>query len=144
MRILLVEDNPGDATFVREAFAEAGWPVELQVAEDGESAIAALQDRSREQLPQLILLDLNLPCKQGREVLAEIKSNPRLQTIPTIVLSSSVERSDVNDSYQSYANCYLMKPGTFDGYVTIAKGIAGFWSRIASLPVAPRPHPSTV
>lgn len=141
MRILVIEDNPGDVRLIREAFREAAVSVDLQVAEDGEQGLALLRRQAQfsEALrPQLILLDLNLPKLSGRQVLAQIKADDQLRSIPVIILSSSRSREDVLSSYNGHANCYISKPIMFDDFVKVAHGISNFWMSIVSLPE--RPH----
>ena len=141
MRILVIEDNPGDVRLIREAFRETGLYIEFQVAEDGEQGLALLRreppfgDALR---PHLILLDLNLPKLDGKQVLTQIKADEKLRTIPVIVLSSSHSREDVVSSYNHYANCYIPKPIMFEDFVKVANGINDFWIRIVSLPDRPQ------
>ena len=137
MRILVVEDNPGDVRLIREAFRETGLRVEFQVAEDGEKGLALLrrEGQFREApRPNLILLDLNLPKLDGKQVLAQIKADENLRSIPVIVLSSSRSGEDVASSYDGYANCYISKPIIFEDFVKVAAGIGHFWMSIVSLP----------
>jgi len=143
MRILVIEDNPGDVRLIREAFRETGSQAEFQVAEDGEQALALLRRQPPyiEALrPNLILLDLNLPKLDGKQVLAQIKSDESLRSIPVIILSSSHSREDVFNSYNGYANCYIPKPIMFDDFIKVAKGITDFWVRVVSLPDRPHFH----
>jgi CheY-like chemotaxis protein len=141
MRILVVEDNPGDVRLIREAFRETGQQTEFQVAEDGELALALLRQQAPfvgAPRPNLILLDLNLPRLDGKQVLAAIKADQQLRSIPVIILSSSRSQDDVFSSYNGYANCYIPKPIMFDDFVKVAMGITEFWLRVVSLPE--RPH----
>lgn len=138
MRILLVEDNKGDVRLLREAFRETSATTEIEVAEDGELALALLrrdgphaEGRAR---PHLILLDLNLPKVDGKQVLFAVKNDPELRTIPVVVLSSSRSREDVMGSYANHANCYIRKPSSFDGFISVARGIQEFWLKLACLP----------
>lgn len=140
--ILLVEDNPGDARLLREALVECGMEHRLAVVGDGVEAIrylrrdAAYQDESR---PDLILLDLNLPKKDGREVLAEIKSDAELRRIPVVVLSTSDSEEDIVCAYDRHANCYISKPLELDAYFDVAEGIRRFWIDTVRLPVKASP-----
>lgn len=135
--ILLVEDNPGDIELTREALAAKGSPANLQVVMDGEQALDFLYQRGRYQSaarPDLILLDLNLPKVNGRDILKLLKSDQERLDIPVIILSSSEASSDISESYRLHANCYVSKPIHFDGYMqTIAK-IESFWNQCANLP----------
>ena len=135
--ILLVEDNPGDVRLTREALREHQLELHLHVVENGEDACAFLrrQDPYRhETVPDLILLDLNLPRRDGREVLADIKSDPVLRQIPVVVLTSSDAESDVQKAYALGANCYLTKPAGFDEYGALVKAINAFWFHLVQLP----------
>jgi CheY-like chemotaxis protein len=131
-RILLVEDNPADVRLMREAFAEQGMSVELVIAGDGEEATRVLSDPAKR--PDLILLDLNLPRKDGREVLAEIKGHPSLRVIPVLVLTSSEAERDVENSYALHANVYLRKPLSYTELQAIVAAIDSFWLTAARLP----------
>jgi two-component system, chemotaxis family, response regulator Rcp1 len=137
LEILLVEDNPGDARLVKEALAELKLHNQLQVVEDGVEALAYLRREGRyagAARPDLILLDLNLPKKDGREVLAEVKSNPDWRRIPIVVLTSSESPLDVTTTYDLHANCYVNKPVDFEQYTATVQSIAAFWMTIAKLP----------
>jgi CheY-like chemotaxis protein len=137
IRILLVEDNPADVDLARETFADSPYSVQIDVAADGVEALARLRDRNGGSYrPDVILLDLNLPRKDGRAVLAELKSNVRLSTIPVIVLTSSEADSDVAESYRRGANCYISKPQNLGMFRAAIRGIEGFWFSLAKLPVA--------
>lgn len=135
--ILLVEDNPGDVRLMREALSPNGVSKKLIVAEDGEQAIRFLRraepfaDSAR---PDLIFLDLNLPRKDGREVLAEIKSDTMLRRIPVIVLTTSEADRDVDRAYDLHANCYVRKPTELDEYLSVIRACENFWLRIVRLP----------
>ncbi|WP_184263827.1 response regulator [Novispirillum itersonii] len=136
MEILLVEDNPGDARLAAEAFKEGTIPTHLHVASDGIEAMAFLRRQGRHESaprPDLILLDLNLPRKDGREVLAEIKEDPALRRIPVIVLTTSQAESDVSRAYDLHANCYIVKPVDFDRFIDVVKGIEDFWCSLVKL-----------
>lgn len=135
-RILLVEDNPSDVMLIREAFESSGLGTQIDVAGDGEVAIEMLKKSGAHRsaaTPDLILLDLNLPRKDGREVLNEIKTDPKLKHIPVIVFSSSLADSDIARSYQAHANGYIVKPLNFDAFSHIANAIETFWFKIVTL-----------
>lgn len=135
--ILLVEDSPTDILLTQEALSETTIPIRLHVAEDGVRAMAFLRkeggfaDAPR---PDLILLDLNMPRKDGREVLVEVKADADLKIIPVIVLSTSSAESDVLNSYKLHANCYITKPFAFDSFVEMLKALEQFWFGIVTLP----------
>ena len=142
LHVLLVEDSPGDVRLTREAFRDASVAVVLHVACDGLEALAFLH-RTGEQAdaprPDLILLDLNLPKVDGREVLAQIKHDESLRTIPTIILTTSESEADIVKSYQLQANCYLTKPVQLDAFDSLVKSINEFWLIRARLPVSASP-----
>jgi two-component system, chemotaxis family, response regulator Rcp1 len=131
VRILLVEDNPGDVRLVRESLRESGLPHRLAVAMDGVEALERLRGPER---PDVMLLDLNLPRKDGREVLAEVKSDPGLRSIPVVVLSSSDAQDDVSAAYALHANCYVTKPVDLDQFLDVVATIQRFWMGVAKLP----------
>jgi two-component system, chemotaxis family, response regulator Rcp1 len=137
IEVLLVEDSPGDVRLTQEAFRDSGKPVRLHLACDGVEAMAFLRgegiyaDAPR---PDLILLDLNLPKMDGREVLKEIKRDRNLKTIPTIILTTSDDEADVLISYQLQANCYLRKPAHWDAFDNLVRSINAFWLTRAKLP----------
>jgi two-component system, chemotaxis family, response regulator Rcp1 len=137
IEVLLVEDSPGDVRLTQEAFRNSGKPVRLHLASDGVEAMAFLRcegvfaDAPR---PDLILLDLNLPKMDGREVLKEIKKDRNLATIPTIILTTSDDEADVLISYQLQANCYLRKPAHWDAFDNLVRSINAFWLTRAKLP----------
>jgi CheY-like chemotaxis protein len=137
IEVLLVEDSPGDVRLTQEAFRDANSRIHLHVASDGVEAMAFLR-REGEFLdaprPDFILLDLNIPMMDGREVLARIKKDENLKTIPTIILTTSSAEADIAKSYQLQANCYLTKPGLLDAFDTVVKGISDFWLTRAELP----------
>jgi CheY-like chemotaxis protein len=140
MRILVVEDNPGDVRLIREAFRETGRHADFQVAEDGAQALLLLRREppyGGAPRPNLILLDLNLPRVDGAQVLAAIKSDDELRSIPVVVLSSSRSAEDIRNSYNGHANCYISKPLMFGDFVEVAKGITDFWMNVATLPDRP-------
>ncbi len=137
VEILLVEDNPGDVRLTIEALREGKVQNRLHVAEDGVKALAFLRregtyaDAPR---PDLILLDLNLPRKDGREVLADIKADDRLKAIPVVILTTSKADEDIARSYQLNANCYVTKPVDLDQFITVVQSIENFWFAIVTLP----------
>jgi CheY-like chemotaxis protein len=137
--VLLVEDSPGDVRLTREAFRDANGSIRLHVASDGVEAVQFLKhegsfaDAPR---PNFILLDLNLPRMDGRQVLAAIKGEESLRTIPTIILTTSDAEADVLRSYQLQANCYLTKPVRFEEFEGVVKRINEFWLQTATLPAS--------
>jgi chemotaxis family two-component system response regulator Rcp1 len=137
IEVLLVEDSPGDVRLTTEAFRDANRMIHLHVAADGVEALAFLRkegihvDAPR---PQFILLDLNLPKMDGREVLAHIKGDESLKTIPTIILTTSTAEEDIMRSYELQANCYLSKPVQLDEFEGVVKSINDFWLTMAKLP----------
>jgi len=134
--VLLVEDNPGDARLARESFREINRSVRMHLASDGLEAMDFLRQQGTHRdapRPDLILLDLNLPKMDGREVLALIKGDEKLKKIPTIVLSSSETDADVLISYQLQANCYLRKPAQWDAFDSLVRDINLFWLTVATL-----------
>ena len=135
--ILLVEDNPGDVRLTKEALNDAKVLNRLTVAVDGVEALAALRRQGRfanAPRPDIILLDLNLPRKDGRAVLAEIKKDPDLRRIPVIVLTTSKAEEDVFHTYDLHANCYIAKPLDLEQFITVVKSIEDFWFTVATLP----------
>jgi CheY-like chemotaxis protein len=137
IRVLLVEDNPGDVRLTIEAMREGRVLNSLSVAGDGEEAMAFLRKQPPHQdapRPDLILLDLNLPRKDGREVLAEIKSDDSLRRIPVVILTTSRAEEDVLRSYDLHANCYITKPVDLDQFINVVKSINDFWFSIVRLP----------
>ena len=140
VKILLVEDNPGDLGLMEEAFAQSDVRVHLTSAQDGEVAMEILLQQGRyadAPLPDLILLDLNLPKKDGREVLAEIKAHESLRRIPVVVLTSSAAESDILAAYDLNANCYITKPMRLQELLDVVKYIEVFWLTIVKLPPSP-------
>lgn len=137
VEILLVEDSPGDVRLTVEALKEAKVQNNLNVVGDGVEAMAYLRkqgpyaDATR---PDIILLDLNLPRKDGREVLAEIKSDPDLGTIPVVVLTTSRAEEDIMKAYEFHANCYITKPVDFQQFIVVVRSIENFWLTIVKLP----------
>ena len=137
VEILLVEDNPGDVRLTREALEEGKVLNNLNVARDGVEAMAFLRRQGRyaeARRPQLILLDLNLPRKDGREVLAEIKGDGNLKRIPVVVLTTSGAEQDVFDSYDLQANCYITKPIELDLFLETVRSMGDFWMNVVKLP----------
>jgi CheY-like chemotaxis protein len=132
-----VEDNPGDVRLMREALAVNGMSKTLSVVEDGEQALSFLKRRgtySEAPRPDLIFLDLNLPRKDGREVLAEIKESNDLRRIPVIILTTSESEIDVKRAYELHANCYVKKPTDLDEYLSVVKACESFWLHVVRLP----------
>jgi len=137
IQVLLVEDSPGDVRLTREALRDANVDIQLHVASDGVEALSFLRRDGVNALaprPDLILLDLNLPRMDGREVLAWIKADPGLMTIPTIILTTSEAEADILKSYQLQANSYLSKPVRLDEFESLMKSINDFWLTKAKLP----------
>jgi chemotaxis family two-component system response regulator Rcp1 len=137
LEVLLVEDSPGDVRLTREAFRDANEAIHLHVASDGIEAMAFLKQEGVHKdapRPDFILLDLNLPRMDGREVLSLIKADDHLKTIPTVVLTTSVAEADIVKSYQLQANCYLSKPVQLDAFESLVKSINDFWLTKAKLP----------
>ncbi|HKJ22797.1 MAG TPA: response regulator [Gammaproteobacteria bacterium] len=135
--ILLVEDNPGDVVLTREALSDAKVRNELNVVGDGVEALQYLRRQgqySDATRPDLILLDLNLPRKDGREVLSEIKQDPDLKRIPVVVLTTSKAEEDILRSYNLHANCYVTKPVDLNQFLTIVKTIEDFWLTVVKFP----------
>ena len=137
IEILLVEDNPGDARLTIEAMREAKVRNRMHVVEDGVEAMEYLRRQGRfgeAPRPDLILLDLNLPRKDGREVLAEVKSDPDLKRIPVVVLTTSQAEEDVVRAYDLHANCYVTKPVDLAQFMKIVAQIDAFWVNVVTLP----------
>lgn len=137
MDVLLIEDSPGDVRLTQEAFREANPAIRLHVASDGVEAMTFLQREgahARSPRPDIILLDLNLPRMDGREVLARIKEDDKLKTIPVVILTTSDAEADITKSYQLKANCYLTKPVQLDQFESLVKSINEFWLTKARLP----------
>ena len=137
VEILLVEDSPGDVRLTEEALRDAEVPNSLHVARDGEEAMRFLrreegfEDAPR---PDLILLDLNMPRMDGREVLAEIKKDPELRRIPVIILTTSQSEDDIAEAYSLSANCYVAKPVDLDEFLDVVRAIDDFWLTLVKLP----------
>jgi CheY-like chemotaxis protein len=140
LEILLVEDSPGDVRLTREAFMDAKVHINLHVSPDGADAMAYLKREGKHAnapRPDLILLDLNLPKKDGREVLEEIKASPALKIIPVVILTTSASDADILRSYMLHANCYITKPVDLDGFLKVVKSIDSFWLSVVKLPPTP-------
>lgn len=141
IEILLVEDNPGDVRLTQEALAEGKVLNHLSVAEDGVVALAHLRREgafSEAPWPDIILLDLNLPRMDGRELLAIIKSDPELKSIPVVILTTSKAEEDILKSYDLHANCYITKPVDLERFITVVKSVEEFWFTIVKLPLKQR------
>lgn len=136
LSILLVEDSPSDVRLIREALKETAVPVQIAVARDGIEAIDYLHrtESGAATRPDIILLDLNLPRKNGREVLAEMKSSSNLKQIPVLVMTSSRAEEDISQAYSLNANCYITKPGDLQEYMNVVRAIEDFWFLTATLP----------
>jgi two-component system, chemotaxis family, response regulator Rcp1 len=137
IEILLVEDSPSDAEFTAEALKEAKVRNHLSLVEDGVQAMEFLRHQgrySKAPRPDLIMLDLNLPRKDGREVLAELKADDQLKLIPVVVLTTSRAEEDVLRAYQLHANCYITKPVDFQQFLNVVRSIESFWLFIVTLP----------
>jgi len=137
INVLLVEDDPGDVRLTREAFRDADISIRLHVASDGVEAMAFLKDQGEHALalrPDLILLDLNLPRMNGREVLASIKEDALLKTIPTVILTTSKAEADILNSYELRANSYLSKPVLLEDFYILIESVNDFWLTKAQLP----------
>jgi chemotaxis family two-component system response regulator Rcp1 len=137
VEILLVEDNPGDVRLTLEALREAKIYNRVHIVDDGEKAIAFLRrqgEYANAPNPDLILLDLNLPKKDGREVLAEIKADEKIKRIPVVILTTSKAEQDILRSYDLQANCYVAKPVDLDQFIAVIKSIGDFWLAIVKLP----------
>lgn len=137
VEVLLVEDNPGDVRLTREALSEAGNRVRLSVVNDGLDALRYLRREgqySDAPRPNLIFLDLNLPKKDGREVLAAIKTDDELKLIPVVVMTTSDAQADIRQAYGLHANCYVTKPADFEAFVGLVKSLEQFWLSVAKIP----------
>ena len=137
VEILLVEDNPGDVRLTQEVLRDGKVRNNMSVVMDGVDAISFLQQTGEyagAPRPDIILLDLNLPKKDGREVLAEIKADPNLKNIPVVVLTTSSAEQDIFRSYDLHANCYITKPVDLDQFIRVMKSIEDFWLTIVKLP----------
>jgi two-component system response regulator len=137
LQILLVEDDPGDVELTRESLSDSKLAINISVAGDGVEAMAFLRkegEYSTAVTPDLILLDLNMPRKDGREVLAEIKADDSLKMIPVVILTTSSAETDIVKSYDLGANCYVTKPVGFDQFTKVVDAIEGFWFTVVKLP----------
>ena len=137
MQVLLVEDSPGDVRLTQEAFREANMFIHLHVVTDGVEAMAFLRNEqpyADAPRPDLILLDLNLPKMDGREVLARIKEDDEFKSIPTVILTTSDSEADIVNSYRLRANCYLSKPQQLEAFESLVKSIGDFWLTKVKLP----------
>ena len=137
IEVLLVEDNPGDVRLTREALREGKIRNNLHVARDGVEALAFLRregEHAGAPRPDVILLDLNLPRKDGREVLMEVKSDASLRQIPVVILTSSQAEEDICRAYDLHANCYISKPVDLDQFIKVVKSIEDFWFTVVKLP----------
>lgn len=137
VEILLVEDNPGDIRLIVEVLKEGKINNNLSVVEDGEEALAYLRREGSYQdaiVPDIILLDLNLPKINGTEVLAEIKKDPLLKYIPVIILTTSEAEQDILRAYDLHANCYITKPVNLEQFLTVVRSIENFWLTLVKLP----------
>jgi DNA-binding response OmpR family regulator len=137
IEILLIEDNPADVRLVQEVFKEARIHNKIYVTLNGEKAMRLLRRESeyaQASRPDLIILDLNLPKKQGKEVLKEIKEDENLKTIPVVILTTSNAEEDLIETYQNNANCYITKPVDLDNFINVVKIIENFWLNIVKLP----------
>ncbi len=137
IEILLVEDNPGDARLAEEALKDAKVCNNMNLVQDGVEALAYLRHEGKyadKPRPDLILLDLNLPRKNGREVLAEIKVDEDLKRIPVVILTVSQDERDILETYENHANCYITKPVDLAQFMEVVKAIEDFWLTIVKLP----------
>ncbi|MBI4800877.1 MAG: response regulator [Desulfarculus sp.] len=137
LQILMVEDNPDDVDLTREALKDAKVVVDMEVVRDGVEAMAFLRREgpyAQAPRPDLILLDLNMPRKDGREVLAEIKADSSLRRIPVVVLTTSQAEEDIVRAYDLHVNCYITKPVDFEQFIKVVKAIEGFWFSVVTLP----------
>jgi two-component system, response regulator len=134
--ILIAEDDADDRLMIQEAFSESGVPHTLLFAQDGQEllAILAASLQNNEPQPQLVLLDLNMPRKDGREALREIKSNTQLRHIPVVVLTTSKSPEDIRNAYALGANCYITKPVTFESLLATVHAFSNFWFNVVRLP----------
>jgi chemotaxis family two-component system response regulator Rcp1 len=137
IEILLVEDNPGDVRLTQEALKEGKVLNNLHVAVDGVDALEFLRKEgkyARVPRPDIVLLDLNLPRKDGRELLADIKNDPKLRQIPVVILTTSKAEEDIVKTYDLHANCYITKPVDLDQFIEVVKSVEDFWFSIVKLP----------
>jgi two-component system, chemotaxis family, response regulator Rcp1 len=140
IEVLLVEDSPGDVRLTREALKDTKMHISLQVVSDGIEAMAYLGRENayaKAPRPDLILLDLNLPKKDGRDVLREIKESDSLKSIPVVILTTSASEADIDRSYKLHANCYITKPVNLQGFIKVVQSIDNFWLSVVKLPSDP-------
>jgi CheY-like chemotaxis protein len=141
IEILSVEDNPADVVLIKELFKHSAFRVNVNFLGDGEELFVYLRKQGKytqATLPNLILLDLNLPRKDGREVLRELKRDPKFRSIPTLILTASTRDEDILNCYENAANCYITKPNELNDFDSVIRGIESFWLSIAQLPQAER------
>jgi len=134
IEILIVEDNPGDIRLIMEILKETNMNNNIQVAKDGEAALNILFNELNVSRPDLILLDLNLPKIDGREILAKIKGNEKLKSIPVVILTTSTAEEDIIETYKKHANSYITKPVDLDQFIKVVESINNFWLSIVKLP----------
>jgi len=135
IKVLIVEDNPGDVELAKEALRETSLTLDLHVAEDGAEALDVLRNEPPDApRTDLVLLDLNMPKVGGHEVLEEMKKDPELRLIPVVVFTSSSSREDIEAAYDRHANCYITKPGDLDDLVDVVRAIEAFWLTVVRLP----------
>ena len=143
INVLVVEDSPGDARLISEAFKETQIKADISVVQDGVDAMSFLRREGQyadELRPDLILLDLNLPRKDGREVLLEIKHSPTFRQIPVLILTTSNRPQDIRFSYENHANSYIVKPADMDTFFLVVKNLEDFWFHVAKLPSYKNPR----
>lgn len=143
INVLVVEDSPGDARLISEAFKETQIKADISVVQDGVDAMSFLRREGQyadELRPDLILLDLNLPRKDGREVLLEIKHSPTFRQIPVLILTTSNRPQDIRFSYENHANSYIVKPADMDTFFLVVKNLEDFWFHVAKLPSYENPR----
>lgn len=137
LELMLIEDNPAEIMLMEEILAEAGVTLELRLVSDGEAALEYLRRQGRfvaASRPDLIMLDLNLPGLDGRQVLREIKEDPDLRAIPVIILTTSQAEEDIQQCYQLQANCYITKPVSLEAFIEVIRSIESFWLHTVKLP----------
>jgi CheY-like chemotaxis protein len=137
VHILLVEDNEGDIVLAREALQDVKMINQISITRDGDEALKFLnrtEINMPSELPDLVLLDINMPKVSGMEVLVQMKTHERLKTIPVIMLTSSSSEKDIRFAYEHHANCYITKPGDMDGFIEVMQKIEDFWLSIVKLP----------
>ena len=134
IKVLIVEDNPGDVELAKEALRGTSLDLALHTAANGEEALRALRSEEAAARTDLVLLDLNMPKKSGHEVLEEMKADPNLRLVPVVVFTSSDAREDIERAYEQHANCYITKPGDLDELMKVVKAIEAFWLTVVRLP----------